>query len=56
MRQTLVGEAAHPLLPVRIEVAILAGFTVVFLFGARWALAFLENLSKREGRLTQRWQ
>jgi ABC-2 type transport system permease protein len=56
MRQTLVGQAAHPLLPVRIEVAILAGFAVVFLFGARWALAYLENLSKHEGRLTQRWQ
>jgi len=56
MRQTLVGDAAHPLLPVRIEVAILAVFTVVFLFGARWSLRYLENLSKREGRLTQRWQ
>jgi ABC-2 type transport system permease protein len=56
MRQCLVGDAARGLLPVRTEVAILAAFAVVFLFGSRLALGYLENLSKREGRLTQRWQ
>jgi len=56
MRQVLVGDAARGLLPVRIEIAILAAFAVVFLVAARFALAYLENLSKREGRLTQRWQ
>ena len=56
MRQVLLGAAARGLLPVRIETAILFGFTVLFLFLARWALAYLEGLSKREGRLTQRWQ
>ncbi len=56
MRQVLVGSAAQGLLPVRTEVLILIAFAIVFLFGARFALAFLENLSKREGKLTQRWQ
>jgi ABC-2 type transport system permease protein len=56
MRQVLLGSAARGLLPVGIETAILFGFTVVFLVLARWALAHLEGLSKREGRLTQRWQ
>lgn len=56
MRQLLVGEAAHGLLPVPIELAILAVMAVAFLVTARFALAYLERLSKREGRLTQRWQ
>jgi hypothetical protein len=41
---------------VGVETAILFGFTAVFLVLARRALRHLENLSKREGRLTQRWQ
>ena len=56
MRQVLLGPAAHGLLPMATEVAILAGLAVVFFILARAALAFLESLSKREGRLTQRWQ
>ncbi len=56
LRQVLLGPEAHGLLPVGVEVAILCGFTVVFLVLARFALAYLEGLSKREGRLTQRWQ
>ena len=56
MRQVLLGEAAHGLLPERIEVGILAVLAVVFFALARAALAYLEALSKREGRLTQRWQ
>lgn len=56
MRQVLVGEAAHGLLPVPVEVAILAVMGAVFLVAARFSLAHLESLSKREGRLTQRWQ
>lgn len=56
MRQVLLGPDAHGLLPVGVEVAILCGFTGVFLVLARFALAYLEGLSKREGRLTQRWQ
>ena len=56
MRQSLIGAEAMGLLPVSVEVGILAVFAVVFLFGSRFALGYLENLSKREGRLTQRWQ
>jgi ABC-2 type transport system permease protein len=56
MRQALMGPGAHGLLPVGVEAWILAGFTLVFLALARVSLAYLEGLSKREGRLTQRWQ
>jgi ABC-2 type transport system permease protein len=56
MRQVLLGEAARGLLPLRIEAALLTGLSVVLLVCARAALAYLENMSKREGRLTQRWQ
>ena len=56
LRQVLLGPAARGLLPVATETAILAAFAVAFLVLARVALAHLEALSKREGRLTQRWQ
>ena len=56
MRQVLLGPAAKGLLPITTEVALLAGLAVVFFILARAALDFLESLSKREGRLTQRWQ
>jgi ABC-2 type transport system permease protein len=56
LRQVLLGAGARGLLPVRLELAALCGFTVVFLWLARAALRFLEDLSKREGRLTLRWQ
>lgn len=56
VRQVLLGRSAHGLLPVGVEVALLAVQAAVFLVGARMALEHLESLSKREGRLTQRWQ
>jgi ABC-2 type transport system permease protein len=56
MRQVLLGAGARGLLPLATEVAILAGLAVLLLLVARAALAYLEDLSKREGRLTQRWQ
>jgi ABC-2 type transport system permease protein len=56
LRQVLMGEAALGLLPLPTETLMLAGFTVVFMVLARVSLAYLEGLSKREGRLTQRWQ
>lgn len=56
MRQVLLGAAAQGLLPVRTELAALGAFSVIFLFVARYALAHLEHLAKREGKLTQRWQ
>ena len=56
LRQVLMGHEAQGLLPVRVELAALAGFTVLFLFAAHWSLRWLETLAKREGRLTLRWQ
>jgi ABC-2 type transport system permease protein len=56
LRQILMGAQAEGFMPLRVETLILAGFTVAFLALARASLAYLEGLSKREGRLTQRWQ
>ncbi len=56
LRQVLMGPAAQGLLPLPVEAAALAGFCVFFLWLAGHALEYLEALSKREGRLTQRWQ
>ena len=56
LRQVLLGPAARGLLPLPLEALALAGFGLLFLWTARFALGHLENLSKREGRLTQRWQ
>jgi len=56
LRQVLLGPAAHGLWPLDRECLGLAGFGVVFLWLAGRAMAYLEALSKREGRLTQRWQ
>jgi ABC-2 type transport system permease protein len=56
MRQVLLGSAARGLWPAHVETAILFGVTAIFLILARLALGHLESLSKREGRLTQRWQ
>ena len=46
----------QPMLPVNAEIVILAVMGVVFLVAARLALAYLERLARREGRLTLRWQ
>ena len=56
LRQVLLGPGARGLLPAPTETAILAGFAAVFLVLSRVALTHLEALSKREGRLIQRWQ
>jgi ABC-2 type transport system permease protein len=56
MRQALLGPGAHALLPLPFEVAALAAFALLFLVLAHVALERLETLSKRDGRLTQRWQ
>jgi ABC-2 type transport system permease protein len=56
MRQALLGAGAHGLLALRYEVLALVAFSIAFLFLARFSLRHLEMLSKREGRLTQRWQ
>jgi ABC-2 type transport system permease protein len=39
-----------------VEAAILVVMSVLFVGAARWLLATIENLARREGRLTARWQ
>jgi ABC-2 type transport system permease protein len=57
MRQLVFpSQAETGLLPVGVEMGILAVMAVVFLAGARFALGYLETLARREGRLTLRWQ
>jgi ABC-2 type transport system permease protein len=57
MRQlAFVDSGIEGVLPVGVEVAILAVMGVVFLVAARLALGFLERMARREGRLTLRWQ
>ena len=57
MRQlAFSGQDTAGLLPVGVEMAILGAMGIVFLVGARFALAYLEHLARREGRLTLRWQ
>jgi ABC-2 type transport system permease protein len=57
MRQLVfAGSDVQGVLPVGTEIAILAVMGVVFLIGARLALGYLEQLARREGRLTLRWQ
>ncbi len=57
MRQlAFPGPASEGILPVGLEIAILAVMAVVFLVAARLALGYLETLARREGRLTLRWQ
>jgi hypothetical protein len=45
-----------PLLPAATELEILCLLAVVFLILARYCLAYLETLAKREGKLTSRHQ
>ncbi len=41
---------------VAFDIAVLALFSVVLFFLARMMLSYMENLAKKEGRLTLRWQ
>jgi ABC-2 type transport system permease protein len=54
IRQILYGEAARGFLPVAWIVPLQAGLLVLYLFLAHRALLAMENLGKREGRLTIR--
>ena len=56
LRQVLMGPAAHGLIALPFECLALAGLGLLFLWLANVSLRYLEALSKREGRLTQRWQ
>jgi hypothetical protein len=53
---TLPGTAPLPLASPTVELEILVVLAVVFLVLARYALAYLETLAKREGKLTSRHQ
>jgi len=48
------GLASLGFLSVPVELAVLAGLSVVFLVGANFLLAYMERLAIREGRLTDR--
>jgi ABC-2 type transport system permease protein len=53
---TLPGTAPLPILPPVTELELLLALAVLFLILARYALAHLETLAKREGKLTSRHQ
>ncbi len=53
---TLAGSAPLPLLPATTELELLLVLAAVFLVLARYCLAYLETLAKREGKLTSRHQ
>lgn len=50
------GTGGIGVLSARVEVALLFFLTILFVVAARRALAYMEDLGKREGRLTVRWQ
>jgi ABC-2 type transport system permease protein len=57
MRQLLFPTGrVQGLLPVNLEILLLSGLSVLFLFLAQRALGYMEKLGKREGRLTLRWE
>ena len=58
MRQLAFSEAALPFgtLPPETEALILVAMSVVFVLAARWMLRALEEMARREGRLSIRWQ
>ena len=58
MRQLLFPTmmAQFHFLDVRIELGILAVLSIGFLWAARRALSYMEDLSRRDGRLTIRGQ
>ena len=58
MRQLAFADSAYPAgtPPAAVEALILVAMVVVFIILARWALATLERMARREGRLTVRGQ
>jgi ABC-2 type transport system permease protein len=56
MRQCLYPGTVDGFIPVWQELTILVGLSVLFLVLAKYSLQHMENLGKREGRLTMRWQ
>jgi ABC-2 type transport system permease protein len=56
MRQVMLGPLAQGIFPVWAEVVALAALGPALFVVARFCMAHLERLAKREGKLTQRWQ
>lgn len=56
MRQELFGPISNGLMPVVWELAILVVLAAVFLILARYSLRYMEELGRKQGRLTMRWQ
>jgi ABC-2 type transport system permease protein len=56
LRQVLLSGKTYAFLSVPVEMGILAVLCVAFLILAHYMLRYMENLGKREGRLTLRWQ
>ena len=57
MRQLLFDAPNNPwLMPWQYELILLAVSGVLFFIAALYSLDFMENLGKKEGRLTMRWQ
>jgi ABC-2 type transport system permease protein len=56
MRQCLYPGTADGFLPLWLELVILMMLSVLFMVLAKYSLAYMETLGKREGRLTMRWQ
>ena len=54
IRQVLYGDAAHGFLPLGWIIPLQAGLLIVYLLLAHRALVAMENLGKREGRITIR--
>jgi ABC-2 type transport system permease protein len=55
LRQILFPAGSHGLMPVWLEVVLLAVLSGFFLALARWLLGRLEQRARREGRLSVRW-
>jgi len=56
MRQCLYPNATDGFLPLNVEFACLVILSILFLILAKYSLQYMENLGKKEGRLTMRWQ
>jgi ABC-2 type transport system permease protein len=56
MRQLLFTHAGEGLLPVEASIGLLAVQAVAYFIAARWLLARMEALSRRDGTLTSRYQ
>ena len=50
------GGTEDAFLSLNTEIMLLSGLCVMFMVLSRYALRYMENLGKRTGRLTLRWQ